>query len=322
MEILVKTSSRLTQPEWVSYVFGFNEVFNKVETVEDFKHKYLNTIDNNSYHSLLYDGIEIVGGCTVIPYHYNINGSIERVGLAVDVFIRNQFRTDIFALFRMYKNLKEVLINQGVVLVIAVPNEVSYPYWKKIVKWKDIGLLNYYALPVKAGNVLKKAKYPMNFLSYYCSMLMLIITYFTNFKERILPIRIDRSNSILEKQRYTRVHTIIKDSISFFSYRILNEKGLNACYLIDFYNMSSSKKDSISLYKAIKHILKREQVDIIIFVGKLNFFQFLLPKVPYKSEPKHLNFTADVLIPEKISDPKILFNINSWDFGLFNYDVR
>ena len=137
-----------------------------------------------------------------------------------------------------------------------------------------------------------------------------------------MPIKIYRSNSIIEKQRYTANHKIIKNSKSFFAYRVVFEEGLNACYLIDFYNSKNHKKDTQSLRKAIKYILQNEQTDIIIFVGKLNFSQLLLFKVPYKFEPKHLYFTADILIPEKISNTEFIYNIKNWDFGLFNYDVR
>lgn len=322
MEIVVKTSSELSQSDWESYVFGFNEVFNKTETIENFKHKYLNTIDSHSYHAFLTNNNEIVGGCSVIPYQYNIGVTTERIGLAVDVFIREQFRTDLLALYRMYKKLKKVLISHGIVMVVAVPNDVSYTYWKNIVKWKDVGQLKYYAFPIKAGNVLKKATTIANFFSGLFSKLLLLISYFTNTLEKSLPVSIDRSDNIIEKQRYTPNHKIIKDSKSFFAYRVVNEEGINASYLIDFYNVTNQKKDSKTLRKALKHILNNEQTDIIIFVGKLNFFQFLLFKVPYKYEPKHLNFTADILIPEKISNTDFIYDISNWDFGLFNYDVR
>jgi len=322
MEIVLKTSSELSQPDWESYVLGFNEVFNKTETIENFQHKYLNTIDNHSYHALLTNNNNIVGGCTVIPYQYNIGEITERIGLAVDVFIREEFRTDPMALYRMYKKLKKELINRGIILVVAVPNDVSYPYWKNIVKWKDVGLLQYWTLPVKAGNVLKRPATFINFFSGLFSKFLLFISYFTNSSGKDFPIKIDRSNRIIEKQRYTSNHKIIRDSKTFFSYRVVNEEGLNACYLIDFYNNANHKKDSKTLHKALKYILKNEQTDIIIFVGKLNLFQYLLFKVPYKFEPKHLYFTADILIPEKIADAEFIYNIKNWDFGLFNYDVR
>lgn len=215
MDIVVKTSRELSLSEWESYLVGFNEVFNKAETIENFKHKYLNTIDNHSYHALLINNNEIVGGCTVIPYQYKIGETTERIGLAVDVFIREHFRTDLMALYRIYKKLKNELINQGIILVIAVPNEVSYPYWKNVVKWKDVGLLQYYVLPVKAGNILKKATKFINGLSWVLIKFLLLISYILSSSEKILPIRIERSNRIIEKQRYNSNYKLIRNSKFF-----------------------------------------------------------------------------------------------------------
>lgn len=86
--------------------------------------------------------------------------------------------------------------------------------------------------------------------------------------------------------------------------------------------IKNNKKDTKSLRTAIKYIIRYENIDIIIFVGKLSFFQNLLFKVPYKYEPKHLYFTADILSAANIKDEQKLLDITNWDFGLFNYDVR
>jgi hypothetical protein len=93
-------------------------------------------------------------------------------------------------------------------------------------------------------------------------------------------------------------------------------------YLIDFYNIENKIKDSRSLYKVIKYLLYKEIVDIIIFVGKLSFSQFLLFRVPLKYKPKKLYFIADILIPDLYERKLEIYNILNWDFGLFNYDVR
>ena len=58
--------------------------------------------------------------------------------------------------FSLYNELKRELINNGIVMTVAIPNDIAYPYWKNVVKWKDIGFLEYHALPVKVGNVLKE----------------------------------------------------------------------------------------------------------------------------------------------------------------------
>ena len=322
MEIKVKTSLELSQEEWESYVVGFNQVFSKSHSVDMFLHKYLNTIDSFSYHSLLYNEGNIVGGCTVIPFNYVIKGQLVRVGLAVDVFICEKFRIDIFALLKLYKKIKEKLINHNISIVVAVPNDVSYRYWKSVVKWKDIGQLNYYVYPLNFGNLVNKYPPFLNFVSRSCLSFFLLLFRYYNITQKRVPIFISRNDEVIYKHRYTIEHKLFTGDDYFASYRLIDENGIKACYLIDFYNLSNGLKDFQSIRKFIIHVRKTEHVDVIIFVGILSFFQCLLFKVPRKFEPKHLYFTIDILIPNIIKDDDLIYNVNNWDFGLFNYDVR
>ncbi|MFZ4739789.1 MAG: hypothetical protein ACOYLE_01335 [Bacteroidales bacterium] len=321
MQIEIRRTSEITIPEWEIYITAFNEVFEKKYLIEYFKQKYKNTIEGYSYHAFLKSDDNVVGGCTVIPYEYYFENKIIKIGLAVDVFILPVFRTDPLALFRMYKQLKKELIVQDIALVIAVPNDTAYPYWKNVVKWKDVGFLNYYTLPLKMGSILSKIPTVINHLSYVYSRIMIFLSLFLYSTERKCKIRINRNQKIIESQRYNQEHIQIREGNTFASYRIINEDGVNTCYLIDFYNIGKGIKDAPTLRKVIKKIITSESVDIIIFVGKLMFNQILLLKVPFKFEPKHLYFTADILIPNKI-DSHLIYDIKNWDFGLFNYDVR
>ena len=307
--------------EWLRYTSAFNLVFEKNVATNSFQNKYQHTTDSHSYHVFLKKETKVVGAVTVIPYEYFFEENLVRTGLAVDVFILPEFRTDPLALYRMYKILKKELIQLDIALVIAVPNDIAYPYWKNVVKWKDIGFLNYHILPVKTGSVIAKIPIVLNSLSFLYSWFMVFLSHFLFSTEKLNKIRINRANKIIEKQRYTQDHIQLSIDNSFFSYRIMKEEGINTCYLIDFYNISKGCKDIVSLNNAIKKIISTEVVDIIIFVGKLTFFQVLLLKLPFKYEPKHLYFTSDILIPEKINS-QLISNINNWDFGLFNYDVR
>ena len=63
-------------------------------------------------------------------------------------------------------------------------------------------------------------------------------------------------------------------------------------------------------------------VDIIIYVGSFSFKQTKLIKVPTKYEPKTLRYCGKVLGQVEGIDEFDFFNINSWDFGLKNFDVR
>ncbi len=322
MQIEIKTSNELNIDDWQSYTDSFNQVFSKSFDVNHFKNKYLNTIDNFSYHALLKNQNLVVGGFAIIPYEYYINNTIIRVGLTVDVFVKDNFRSDLMALYKMYKSIKEELVRRNIALVITNPNDAAYLYWKKLVKFNDVGNLNYYTLPIKISNVVPKLPKVLNPFSILISKILLIFSYTLAFNQKILPIRLNRANSITEKQRYTDQHKKIFIKNAFFSYRIVNESGIITCYLIDFYNINKRLKDSYSLNKAISHIITLHKIDIIIFVGKISFFQILLFKLPFKLEPRHLHFMVDIIDKDKIKDPELAYNFQNWDFGLFNYDVR
>ncbi len=321
MHIAFQTTTQLTATEWESYTAAFNLAFDKEYDVGYFQHKYLHTIDGHSYHAFLKEGDQIVGGCTVIPYEYFFEEKITRCGLAVDVFIASAFRSDPLALYRMYSILKKELILKDISLVIAVPNDMVYAYWKNVVKWKDIGFLNYHVLPLKSEKIRPKLPAFFNTLSYTFAQLMVLLSRLLNTKEKQSKIYINRSHKIIEEQRYTEEHIRLKTDHTYASYRIVNEEGVKTCYLIDFYNIHKGCKDGASLRQAIQRIMTTETVDIIVFIGKLNFLQLLLLKVPFRYEPRHLKLMADLLIPENL-DTKLLFSIKNWDFGLFNYDVR
>ena len=326
MELKITRSIDLTKKQWHSYTRSFNTVFSKNFAIEYFIHKYLKNIDGTSYHTLLFENNEVVGGCTVIPNNYLFGSEKIKTGLVVDVFILPAHRSDPYALLRMYKALKERLREENIAMIIAVPNEMVYPYWKNIVKWKDIGTIPYYAYPVRLANVLRTSNKLLNSSSLSLAKINIginsVMSMFWNPTQKRFPISLDRSDPVVEAQRYTSDHVVIKNDLHSFAYRIVDENKVQTAYLIDFYNQENLSKDLRTLLLAVKYILKNHQIDLLIFVGKLHFFQTILIKIPFNKEPKHLYLTGDLINTAKISSQTETYNCKNWDFGLFNYDVR
>ena len=322
LNIVVKKSNQLSENEWSLYTEAFNEVFNKHYLLNHFKQKYLTTVDNCSYHAILIQNEKIVGSCSAIPYQYFLNNQIIRIALIVDLFILESYRSNPYTVYNLYKKLKEYLKKKNITLIVAVPNDMAYPYWKNVVKWKDIGCLDYFALPINVANITKNGLKILNRFSKLAATILLTFSRFIISTEKNQKIRINRDIAAIEKQRYTEDHKIIKSGKSYFSYRIVNEDNVKACYLIDFYNIDKKKRDSFSLYEAVKYIKSKEEIDLIIFVGKLSFLQCVLIRVPFKMEPKHLYLMTDILIPDNIKNTDLIYNMKNWDFGLYNYDVR
>lgn len=324
MDIRVCRSVDWTGRDWESYCESFNEVFHREFTVDYFRHKYLSVYRGYACHALLYseEGM-VVGGMTVIPCYYRRDGERFVNGLAVDVFICESYRSDPLMLRRMYKKLILLLEEEHVVAVIAVPNATAYPYWKNVVKWKVVGIINYWALPVRMGRILGKTGLAEAFLNtcsrFYCLSLSLItfLCSFIDTKDRSYRYRICADDPYYVSKFDGKDYHRGEDGVIRYLYKLEDENGVRTGYLLDA--EESGGRSFKAIRKAVSMIL-RQDVDLVLYVGKLSFFQTLLMKMPRKLEPKLLPFTCDLI--SKDERYKDMLNFEFWDFGLRNYDVR
>lgn len=306
-----------------AFVNSFNEVFDIDLSESYFQQKYLQTPKGYSYHTYMIADNKVVGSCNVVPYQYLVGREMKTFGLMTDIFIHSSYRGNPLSMMKMISAIKEQLKKEDIPFLMAVPNSNSYPYLKKIVKWKDIGQLSYFALPVRIGNVLKKTAF-LNGISKIYTMLHLqvaaLMSFFLNKEQASKNIRINQQNPLFDIHRYYDYHKKVKlKNGQFFSYRMVNENGVNTAYIIDFFN-KNLKKDSMTLNKACRYICKNERPDLILYVGDLSFFQLNLIKIPRSKEPKPLHFAGEILLPNEINTK--IFDFKEWDFGLLNYDVR
>lgn len=319
MQIKICTTLEWSEKDWNTYVSGFNEVFEKDFSVEYFKHKYLSVTGGYTYHSLLYnDHGDVVGGCSVIPCIYNRRKNVFLNGLVVDVFIREIYRIDPLMLRRMYNELKKRLKEKGMVAVMAVPNSTAYPYWKNVVKWKEIGKLDYWMLPVRLGNILKKCRGLNTFsiLCVYCYYYFSVIFSWFNSKAGDYVYSLEKQDQF-SLHRYDNDYVVYNRNGIFFAYRIVDEEGVKTAYLI---NAVQNDKRSVKAFRLALKDMLRQDIDLILYVGKMGFPQTLFIKVPEKLEPKRLPLMFDLISDDPLY--KDMCNINLWDFGLMNYDVR
>jgi len=323
MEIKVCTTNEWKDNEWFTYQQSFNAVFEKDFDLNYFQHKYKTAIDGHSYHSLLLNNDQkVVGACTVTPFKYKAGEEIIKIGQAVDVFILKEYRTDPLMLRRMYFQLKTLLIVNDIKAVMAVPNATAYPYWKNIVKWKDVGDLDYWMLPIRIGNILKKWSF-LNMFSFAFNYLWLgfnaTVILIANNKAKLSMYELITDEEFC-KNRYTKEHIKIIDRDVIFYYKIYDEEGVKTAYLIDA--RQNERLTFKSLFKGVSYIMRKSNADIVLYVGSMKLFQTLLIKVPKKYEPKRLPLTCDILIKEDIDRYATMLKLTNWNFGLINYDVR
>lgn len=321
MEILICTTDEWQDCYWKSYTNNFNRVFHLDNTIEYFKVKYTSTCTGFCYHALLLDEKnEVTGGCTVMPVNYKNADDSFLNGIGMDVFIVEESRTDPLLLRRMYKKLVARLKSDGVEAVTAVPNATAYPYWKNVVKWKDVGDINYWVFPVNVGNVLGKYKF-LNYISVLYKVVVLPLSKFLSLCRVSQPhyrYELNIDDDFLSN-RFKGDYINIKESGFHNIYRIVDEDGVRTAYLI--YSVEGDRMTLKSLYRGVKLILMHNKIDLILFVGKIGFTQSLFMKIPRRFEPKRLPLTCDLLNNDSERYPDI-HDIRNWDFGLINYDVR
>lgn len=324
LHIKTNLTHELTNHEWNTYVNGYNETFKKRNNKNFFIKKYSNSSNGYSYHALLInESSNIVGACTLIPSLYEKNGVFLKIAVAVDLFILPEYRNDAFIFLKFYLKLKKMILKDKITAVVAVPNLNSYDYWMNIVKFKDIGNLTYWALPVKFHNIKTNFPFVFNYVSILYSKIILklnfIYSFFLNSKDMSQSYKIV-TNDVFLKSRFKGDYYHFSDKNIRCYYSIINEDGVNTAYLL--YAKENGVTSLNALIKGVKAILKNEKIDLILFIGTLKIFQFIFVRVPKKFIPKRLPLIIDILKKEDKEKYKDLLNINNWDFGLINYDVR
>jgi hypothetical protein len=314
MNLITKKTNELSKNEITQISDLFEAIFNKQMSNKDFINKFLQNIKSYSYHSLLINENEEIVGCySAIPYEYNYFGKKVLFGLSVDTMIKEEYRGSPFTLKKLANNVYEEMKKDGISFVFGFPNNNVYLVRKKILKWKDIGELKYYILPIKIGAIKSKLK-ALNLLSkIYANSINNLVN--SDFSTEKATYEIEKSN--LNLFRYDDTYSLIEFSDSYMSYKIYNEDGVKTAYLIDVYPLS---KNNIEI--AVKRIYEKEvgYIDMILYVGNLDFKPKNLIEVPKRYEPKTVHMSGIILDEAKVDER--VFNINNWNVNLSNYDVR
>lgn len=317
-QIVLKRTDEINSKEWDEYSYGFNKVFNKDFTKEYFKEKYFGCSLGYSYHGVLLCEDKIVGMFTVIPRQYIYFGKEVTIGLGCDAFILAEHRKDEYFLKEMADVVTFKLKSEGISNFISIPNKAAYPYWKYYGGWKDIGKLDYYIVPLRVSKLLQKYDFLDAFSFSFFKSTISFFTFLNFFSNKSVkkPIQL-KYNKEYFSQRYSSEYKIREISVNnYFVYRVYNEDNIRTAYLIDCYPLSSR-----NIANAINKIIieTKGEIDIILFVGKINSHPFFLIKVPEEKEPRLQPFIG-LSLDEKIDEN--YFSINSWGVSLANFDNR
>jgi hypothetical protein len=325
LNIKVVKSNEIDNKTWQLMTLGFNKSFDRDKATTEFVDYYQNTIFGYSYHALGYnDDGELMGSTTVIPQYYSVNGKQELFGLSGGSYVLEEYRKDIFIFYELVTAIRKYCQAEGVKIIVGVPNKNSFRYAVKFLSWNYLMDLDYYAIPFKFGNTINSSK-PVSILNLFSKVFFLSLFSFNSFLSLFLKIKANNSpvsiefNEAYKKIRFKKGYETATQGDFFIAYKLVVEKGVKTVYLIEYRekNVRSFK----ALTFAINQINKKQDFDLVLFIGTFNHFQSYFFKIPFKKQPQRFPLTYDVL--GDIDIPlEIIKKSDNWDFSLVNFDVR
>ena len=290
----------------------FNRVFDKQESVERLQHKYQSPPHGYSFHGLMKDDdSHVVGAMTVIPYEFIYFGQERTFGCFVDLMIDPQARGDMFAFKKIYDAVMD-LIGDEIDLVYAVPNDNSYLYFKKFLKWHDIGDLFYYVMPVRIGS-LKPGLKLLDPLTRFLSRLHAQIPGIASSKP-VVPGISKLNSDRFQTWRFANDYQMETVKGTKIYYRVFQEDSSKICYVGDVDPLSARTLDV-----AISRIRRTVDCDAIMYIDSAKMNPHKAIRLPRSYEPRNLHLVAKT-VTERLDDR--VLGIENWQFNLSDFDAR
>jgi hypothetical protein len=315
-QIAFKRTDQLTESEREQVLDLFEAVFNKKMTKDSFERKFFYTPKEYSYHGLMLHEKTVVGASSAVPGRYKFFGEEHIFALSVDTMIDPKYRGG-GHLIKMINLVHHGLINDGIPFIFGFPNEHFYAVQKRLLKYEDIGELDYYVLPLNIGSVVRKLR-PLNVLSRgFCKLTARFCRIPDNSEagHGIAKV-VDKQ---FERHRYDAGYSrIALGQAAECIYKIYEEEGgIRTLYIIDIVPLTAA-----TLARAVKQICRTavKTVDIIIYVGKLPSRPAGLWQTPDSKKPQRIRMTGKILIPDVIDSS--VFKMNNWSVNISNFDVR
>jgi hypothetical protein len=315
-DVVFKTTDQLTESEQQQMRDLFLRVFNKKMTKDAFDRKFFCTPKGYSYHGLMLHDKVVVGAFSAVPGRYKFFGGEQIFSLSVDTMVDPKYRGG-GHFMKMANLVHQGLISDGIPFIFGFPNEHFYAVQKRLLKYEDIGELDYYALPLNIGVVVQKLKSLNGLSRSFCRFATRFCRIPKNSEaEYGIEKVVDKQ---FERHRYDASYSRIAlgEGVECI-YKIYEEEGgIRTLYIIDIVPLTVA-----SLARAVKQICRTvvNAVDIIIYVGKLPLRPAGLWKVPDSKKPQRIRMTGKILIPDVID--MSVFNTNNWSVNISDFDVR
>jgi hypothetical protein len=313
---IFKRTNQLSVREKGQFLSLFAKVFPKSLDGEGFERKYLRTPLGYSHHGVMSADGMVVGAYNLIPYTYTFFGTRVLFGLSVDTMIASEHRGGPFNMLRMASLASGAAERDGISFVFGFPNDSAYEFTQRVLKWRDIGTLDFHALPVNIGAV-KPALRWANPLSRLVAGGFVRLPQgrggdsFTFGVEKL-------DGEQFESHRYNHGHHTVKLAEGKCAYCTCLEEGrVRTTYLVDVAPLTAR-----CFAQAVRAVYGRVagQVDLLLYVGRLPFRARGLVRVPASRRPRQIHMCGRILDPAVVDDR--IFDMENWNVNISNFDVR
>ena len=319
MQYIFRKTNQLSKSEKIQFSKLRSTVFATHMTETDFERKYTQTQFGYSYHGLVMVDGRIVGAYNAIPCPYIYFGRQVMFCLSVDAMIHTGHRSDPFSLLNAAVLLREPMVQDGISLIFGFPNDNLYEYLRRVLRWRDIGELDFYLLPRNIGGIFPKLKWLDTLCCAYASVLIHLPSW--RLRNVSAPHIEKIADDTFKQRRYDSGHrTIGLENGAEVTYKVVTkESGLKALYVIDVNPLTA-----VAFDQAIRHVYGEsgEDIDIVIFRGRLPFRPagtIRLPR-PFLGRYACRTRVCGRILDHQIVDDRI-FNIDNWNINLSNNDV-
>ena len=285
-------------------------------TAEEFNCKFLSSSSGYSYHVLMKLGKDLLGAYNTIPCQYTFYGKPVVFCLSVDLMIDADYRkTDVFALSKMARLAEAAMKNDGVSFVFGFVNDSSRDYTQKVLRWRDMGLLDNYFLPRNIGAILPGFKC-CNVFSRFIANMLVKLPGLPGGLNTHYHVKQNRDYQSMQHMYGSGCHSLELENGANCAFKIAkNRTGAKIVYVLDVHPLTSP-----NFCRAIRriHDLTKRDIDLVLYTGNLPFMPSNMIKLPERLK-RHGAMCGKILDHHTVDNR--VYSIQNWSVNLSNSDI-
>lgn len=292
----------------------FYHGFHVKKSIEHFEQEFSKTCKGYSYHCLYKKDDHIFASFCIVPYGYYVNGGKKFFGLSVDTIVSPEAKLGPFGVADMAAATEALAERDGCSVLYGFPNDNFYKYNIEILERNEIGILDFYLVPLAPGKI-KRYLLFLNFLSFFTIAILYVCKLFSSSREVKYSIEKDDSEAF-RRGRYDSRHHFVKFDMGMAVYTLYEESFGTVAYIVDINPISA--KNLYSAFLAVAQEVKTQAGLIAYPSGRLPFGKII--RLPQRFLPRKLHLVASGMNGHEL--PEVCKKMSNWKINLSDFDVR